>query len=84
MEKLTGKGKHRIKVGNHPRTKLVGRLKDKRSKIICIHDKQLRDAQKIDVKYSIKNSNHRGEEYKCGVSKMHLKVRDWQLKHIKI
>ena len=46
MEKLTGKGKHRINVGNHPRTKLVGRLKDKSSKIICIHNKQLRDAQK--------------------------------------
>ena len=47
MERLTGKGKHRIKVGNHPHTKLVGRLKDKSSKIICIHNKQLRDAQKI-------------------------------------
>ena len=43
-----------------------------------MHKKQL------DVKYSIKNSNHRGEEYKCRVSKMHLKLRDWQLKHIKI
>ena len=43
-----------------------------------MHKKQL------DVKYSIKNSNQRGEEYKCRVSKMHLKLRDWQLKHIKI
>ena len=45
MEKLTGKGKHTIKVGNHPRTKLVGRLQDKSSKIICIYNKQLRDTQ---------------------------------------
>ena len=29
MKKLTGKGKHTIKVGNHPHTKLVGWLKDK-------------------------------------------------------
>ena len=47
MEKLTGKGKRQIKVGNHPRTKLVGRVRDKSSKIICIHSEQLRDAQKI-------------------------------------
>ena len=34
MEKLTGKGKYTIKVGNHPYTKLLGRwLKDKSSKI---------------------------------------------------
>ena len=45
MEKLTGKGKHTIKLGNHPHTKLVGRLKDKSSKIICIHNKQLSDTQ---------------------------------------
>ena len=45
MENLTGKGKHKIKVGNHPHTKLVGRLKDKRGKIICIHNKQLRDTK---------------------------------------
>ena len=45
IEKLTGKCKHTIKVGNHPHTKLVGKLKDKSSKIICIHNKQLRDTQ---------------------------------------
>ena len=45
MKKLTSKGKHIVKVGNHPHTKLVGRLKDKSSKIICIHNKQLRDTQ---------------------------------------
>ena len=39
MEKLTGKGKYIIKVGNHPHIK----LKDKSSKIICIHNKQLKD-----------------------------------------
>ena len=32
--KLTSKGKHIVKVGNHPYTKLVGKLKDKSSKII--------------------------------------------------
>ena len=42
MEKLTGKGKYIIKVGNHPHIKL-GWLKDKSSKIICIHNKQLKD-----------------------------------------
>ena len=45
METLTGKGKHTINVGNHPCTKLVGRLKDKSSKTICIHNKQLRVTQ---------------------------------------
>ena len=44
-EKLTSKGKHTVKVGNHPHTKVVGRLKDKNSKIIYIHNKQLRDTQ---------------------------------------
>ena len=29
MKKLIGKSKHSVKVGNHPRTKLVGRLKNK-------------------------------------------------------
>ena len=47
---LTSKGKHTIKVGNHLHTKLVGWLKGKSSKIICIHNKQLRD--------TIKDSNH--------------------------
>ena len=48
MEKLTGigkQGKHRVKVGNHLHTKLVGRLKDRRNKIICIYNKQLRNTQ---------------------------------------
>ena len=45
MERLTGKGKHRIKVGNHPHTKLVGRFKDKSNKIIYIHNKHLKDKQ---------------------------------------
>ena len=44
-KKLTGKGKHIVKVRNHPHTKLAGRLKDKSSKITCIHNKQLRDTQ---------------------------------------
>ena len=29
MEKLISKGKHTVKVGTHPYTKLVGKLKDK-------------------------------------------------------
>ena len=37
MKKLTAKGKHTLKVRNHVYTKLVRRLKDKSSKIICIH-----------------------------------------------
>ena len=47
METLTGKGKHTINVGNHPCTKLGGRLKTKvkSSKTICIHNKQLRVTQ---------------------------------------
>ena len=44
-EKLNGKDKHAVKVGSHPHTKLVGRLKNKSSKIIYIHNKQLRDTQ---------------------------------------
>ena len=43
-----GKGKHTIKVGNHPHTKLVERLLDKSSKIICIH-LQLRDIQNKEM-----------------------------------
>ena len=45
QKKLTGKGKHIVKVGNHSLIKLVGRLKDKSSKIIYIHIKQLRERQ---------------------------------------
>ena len=45
MKKFTGKGKHTVKVGNHAHIKLVGRLKGKSSKIICIHNKQLKDTQ---------------------------------------
>ena len=44
-EKLTGKGKHIVKVGDHLHMKLVGRLKDKSGKITCIYNKQLRDTQ---------------------------------------
>ena len=45
MKKLTSKGKHTIKVENHLHTKLVGRLKDTSSEIICIRNKQLRYTQ---------------------------------------
>ena len=37
MKKLTGKGKHTIKVGNHLHTRLVWTLKDKSSKISIKH-----------------------------------------------
>ena len=47
MEKLIGKGKHTVKVGNQPHTKLVGRLKGRSSKILYIHNKQLKNTQKI-------------------------------------
>ena len=43
MEKLTGKGEHTTKGENHPHLKLAGRVKDKSSKIICVHNKKLRD-----------------------------------------
>lgn len=36
-----------VKVGNHSYKKLVERLKDKCSKIICIHNTQLRETQTI-------------------------------------
>ena len=45
MKKFTGKGKHTVKAGNHAHKNLVWRIKDKSSKIICIHNKQLRDTQ---------------------------------------
>ena len=45
MKNLTGKGKHTSKVRNHPQTKLVGRFKDKSSKIFCNQNKHLRDTQ---------------------------------------
>ena len=47
MKKLTGKDKHTVKVVNHPHTKVVGWLKDKTTKIICIHNKQLRDNKTV-------------------------------------
>ena len=50
MKKLTDKGKHIVKIGNHPYAKLVGRLKDKSNKTIYIHNKQLRDSQTIRCK----------------------------------
>ena len=43
MAKLTGKGKHIVK--NSSPHKLVESLKDKNSKIICIHNKKLKNMQ---------------------------------------
>ena len=42
---LTGKGKHIVKVVDQPLIKLVEKLQDKRSKIICIYNKYLRDTK---------------------------------------
>ena len=44
-ENLISKGKHTVNIVNHPFTKLVRTLKGKGSKIIFIHNKQLRDRQ---------------------------------------
>ena len=49
-KKLTGKGKYIVKIDNHPHTKLVGRLRDISSKIICICNKQLRVHKTIQYK----------------------------------
>ena len=50
-----GKGKHTAKIVNQPLIKLVGRLKDKSSKIIYVYNKQLQDTHmQKDVKYDIK------------------------------
>ena len=57
MGKLTDEGKHTVKGGYHPHKKLVGRLKDKSSKIIYEAVKEY--TKQLDVKY-LKNSNHKG------------------------
>ena len=51
MEKLTSKGKHTIKVENHPHTNII-------PKPVII----------------------RGQEYKCRILEIRLKLRDQQLK----
>ena len=61
-EKFTGKGNHKVKVESNPHTKIERRLKVKTSKIICIHNKLLRDTENNqDVKYNIKKSNCDGK-----------------------
>ena len=45
-----------VKVVNQPCTKLVGRLKEKSSKIIYICNKQLRDIQNKNVKCDVKKT----------------------------
>ena len=54
---LIGKGKYKVKTGNQPCRKLVGRLKDKHN-IIYIYNKQLRDRHE-NVKHDIKNTKGR-------------------------
>ena len=79
MKKLLSKRKHTVKVGHHAHTELVGILQDKGSKIIYIHNKQLRHTKQSDVNYDMKTIL-KGGEYKCRAFKMHLKLRDQQLK----
>ena len=62
MKSLTIKGRHTVRVVYHPHTKLVGRLNDKRSKIICVHNKPLWISSTVIVK---------GREYKCMVFFFH-------------
>ena len=45
MKKLTGKGKHTVTGRKLSMHKTSGRLKDKSSKIIYIHNKKLKDTQ---------------------------------------
>ena len=54
------KGRYPVKVVYQPLTKLVGRLKDKSSKIIYVDNKQLRDTQK-GMNCDVKNSKLEGE-----------------------
>ena len=51
-EKVTGKGKHMVKVGNHPHTKWVEGLKVKSGKTISTHNKQLRDTEGFTGEFS--------------------------------
>ena len=60
MKRLMSKGKYTLKVVNHPHAKLLGRLKYK-SKIICIHNEQLKDTQTIQMYNNLKNSNCEGQ-----------------------
>lgn len=45
MKNLTGKAKIPVKVKGKPLMKVVGRLKDKRSKIIYMYNNQFRGTQ---------------------------------------
>lgn len=83
MKKLPSKGKHMVKFGNHSHTKLAENLKDKSSKIIYIYKKQLRDTQKCKIWYLKQISKlQKRKEQKYRIFKMHLKLRDEQLKII--
>ena len=54
MKKLTDKGKHTVKVGNHPYTRLVGRLKTKIIKsFVSTISSYKRYTKQLDVKYMI-------------------------------
>ena len=77
-----GKGKHIVKVVDNPLVKQVERLKDKNGKIICNHNRQLRNAQKPkDVKYDVKNIKCEGSK-KCRIVRLCSDLRAHQLKMI--
>ena len=65
-----------------PFIKLLRRLKDKSSKIIYTHNVQLKDRPKKHVKYDIQNSKHQRCTKNTPVVRVHLNVRDHQLKII--
>ena len=84
MKNFISKGKLVLKIGKHPHTELVVRVKDKSCKFMHIHSKQLRDMQKITYKiWYQKTIIVRGGEYKCKGDKMCLKLRDQRLKTVK-
>ena len=71
------------KAGNQPHTNLVWRLQDKSSKMVFNHNEQLKDTQNNEMQNRLsKIVILKDGEYKCRVLKMHLKMRDQQLKII--
>ena len=65
MNKLIGKGKHTVNVGNNPHRKLVGRLKDKVVKSSISTISNLGIHKTIRCKMISKTVIVRGGEYTC-------------------
>ena len=71
------------KAGNQPHTILVRRLQDESSKMVSNHNEQLKYIQNNEMQNRLsKIVILKDGEYKCRVLKMHLKMRDQQLKII--